>query len=711
MKINRTILTALLTICAGAGAYGAHIGFMMPSGAKQDSTVDVIIGGQAFWGVREAYISGKGVTVEKVEFVPGLPNPDGKQNRYISQVLRLYHQGKPNTVKLPESTEGWRKHSYYEKLYDLTDCQRDILYRFLYVPRNSLQASPAISGRAIVTLRIAKDAPIGEREFRLIARNGSLSNPLKFFVGSDPEFREPFFRHPSVPKTAGYTKVTVPCAINGQITPGETDTYEFELKKGEQITFKLLGRFFNPFIGDGVPGHFQPVLEIFDSKKKSLAYADDYYFDPDPVLTFTAPESAVYTLKVRDALYRGREDFVYRIHAFAGSLPLPDAPAPEIGNIPVKDMGDLKLDSPLQFPLIVKHTLKTPRGNDYRIKLKKDEEVVLEVFARRLGLPPDTVIKVSDSSGKLLTYNDDFDRPKFGTILHNSADSLIYFKAPSDGEYIVNVSDTAKAYGDAYRYYLRIDQLRTRFAVYAAPSYLGLNQNSAAVLKLQTERFDRFDGEIKLRVVQPSNVTIAGSNIIPANCNSAYITLTATKWEKNRPIHNLVLEASANGFKTTVIPGNEATQAFAYTHINPAKTFPVRVLRQTQKVDWKKLPAGGIVLKNQPVTLTAAMLYGRLPENTPMKLEVYGELPKWLKITQAPTAKVKYTKDAKKRNIVKLPDLTVTLKAEKLTENHSDNVVFQLVWTTTSKPDKNGKVRQYTNRLLLPAVHIKGEKN
>ena len=94
---------------------------------------------------------------------------------------------------MPEDQEGWRKHNFYTRLFNLTDCERDILYRFLLVPRNSLQASPAISGRAIVRLVIAADAAPGVREFRLITRDGALSNPLKFVIGKAPEYREGFF--------------------------------------------------------------------------------------------------------------------------------------------------------------------------------------------------------------------------------------------------------------------------------------------------------------------------------------------------------------------------------------------------------------------------------------------------------------------------------------------------------------------------------------
>ena len=40
---------------------------------------------------------------------------------------------------------------------------------------------------------------------------------------------------------------------------------------------------------------------------------------PDPVMAFQLPSDGNYTLVVRDSLYRGREDFIYRISV--GELP------------------------------------------------------------------------------------------------------------------------------------------------------------------------------------------------------------------------------------------------------------------------------------------------------------------------------------------------------------------------------------------------------
>ncbi|MBE6370427.1 MAG: hypothetical protein E7056_09790 [Lentisphaerae bacterium] len=714
MKISKIFFLLMLSAAAAPCIQAAHIGFLMPAGGKRGTTLDVVAGGQGFGGINSAWISGKGVTIKKVEVIPGFPYIGGKQRQYIYKMLQNYHSKKaPLPPPSEEELKDWRKHPYYSSLFNLTDVQREQLYQFLLLPKNALQASPAIASRTIVTLEIAPDAPKGVRELRLIARNGSLSNPLKFIVSDVPEYREIFMPFPPAVKTA--VKITIPSAVNGQILPGETDSFTFDAVKGEQLNFKLRGRYFNAFIGDGVPGHFQAVLEVTGKNGQVVAYADDHFFDPDPALSFTVPENGTYTLKVRDALYRGREDFIYRIDTFKGKMPLPDAPAPEIADLKVEDLDDLQIQKPLQWPVMLRQTLQTAAGNSCNIRLAKDEEVVLEVFARRLALPPDTVIKVFDSKGKMLAFNDDCPRLKAGTVLHNAADSMLIFKAPADGIYSVNVSDIAQACGEAYKYYLRIDRPRTRFAVYAVPSSLLLTGGTANRITLVAERFDKFDGDITIKVKSPAGIKLTGSTVIPAGSDRTTLTLTAP-FDKNRPIRLLELTASAGDFTTRVIPGNEAMQAFAYTHINPAESLPVRVMYQNRVWQWKNSPQKIELNANKTVNLTAFLQYGGYSAGREFKL-VAENPPKWLKVSygKKSVGKSVLVKDQKKRrNYVKAPQLELQLSLDKqaiedqaqsaMTE--SEVVLFKVVWDEFSKPDKNGKVRRYPQELLLPALHI-----
>ena len=49
MNINK-VFTGMLALACGSTLAASHIGFLMPSGARQDSRVEIIVGGQGFWG-------------------------------------------------------------------------------------------------------------------------------------------------------------------------------------------------------------------------------------------------------------------------------------------------------------------------------------------------------------------------------------------------------------------------------------------------------------------------------------------------------------------------------------------------------------------------------------------------------------------------------------------------------------------------------------
>ena len=68
-----------------------------------------------------------------------------------------------------------------------------------------------------------------------------------------------------------------------------------------------------PYLADTVPGWFQAAVALYDAKGNQVAFADHFRFNPDPVLSYTVPCDGAYLLEIRDALYRGREDFVYRV--------------------------------------------------------------------------------------------------------------------------------------------------------------------------------------------------------------------------------------------------------------------------------------------------------------------------------------------------------------------------------------------------------------
>lgn len=583
-------LGVLWTLC---GSAASHVGFIYPAGGRAGETLEVVIGGKALGALKEVIVddgASQDIIVENVETVPALfVFASRDQRAFVTKWVRAVYNNQPGP-KLPEDTSSWdHSKKYWFKIDQLSDIQFEMVCIGLFRRRDPLQMSPSINQRAIVRLKIAPDAKPGMRRLRFIGaakRRPAMSNPIPFYIGAAPEFCEARFVPP--PAKTGITTFTIPGALNGQIMPGETDRFKFHADIGQEISFTMHGRRLLPFLGDGVPGHFQPVLAVLDPGGREVAFADDEYFDPDPVLRFKAPSSGTYTLLVRDALFRGRDDFVYRIDAEYGLKPYAFLPAPHFP-IPKTASSALPENRRTPFPSLVSGTVGKPQAVEkFEVQLDQGQEVVLEVFARRLKSPLDSILKLYGPDGDLLAVNDDFPRPKVGMIYHH-ADSYLRFTAPKSGVYRVELSDTSGAGGADYRYVLRVDRPRPDFRVYVIPSGIEIQRRYGnEPLGVVVERLDGHRGDIELYVKTPGIFSISGSNILPdggesanafesvcgvqvpfPDCGKSYLTLTSDYRERTR-FCKIEIFARSGEIEHPVIPADETMQAFAYNHLIPS---------------------------------------------------------------------------------------------------------------------------------------------
>ena len=561
-----------LALCSNALVLRAmHIGYLYPAGGKAGTTVEILVGGRALGNVSGVRVSGGGIKVVDVERVPGMGHIPAPQKRWMSKYLKQIRNGNTEAPPRPEDTKEWRKNRYYDNLGALTPLQRELVERNVYIQADPLQKSPSIANMAIVKLEIAPDAKPGRREFRLVGR-GQISDPLPFYVDTAPEINEPRYTPPGITHPRGGFKV--PAVLNGQILPGESDLFDFDAKEGDILTFSVRARALVPFLGDGVPGHFQVVLEVLNEKKRLVASADDHYFDPDPELVFRAPASGRYTLRVRDALYRGREDFVYRIRVRRGKpkmrMPQPDG---SFGGPWIADPGAARELTP---PVFMRFKLARPGAAIVRrFRAEAGEKLEFEVLARCLGSPLDTRMKLVGPDGKVLAAADDVKRPRIGTILHQ-ADPRFEVAIPADGIYSLEIADTSGTGGPEAFGYLRIVRAEPDFQLYASPSGLSAATNVPVAVKVRAVRKNGFDGRIVLTTAPGSELRIVGANSLEPGMDEGAFTLVSQYWRKPdavaRPVLLLgIVDDGGEVRRREAHAVDEAMQAFAYTHLVPAE--------------------------------------------------------------------------------------------------------------------------------------------
>ncbi|MHC4176674.1 MAG: hypothetical protein ACYSWU_04160, partial [Planctomycetota bacterium] len=443
-----------------------RLGYAYPAGGRQGTTFQIILGGRYLDDIKRVYFSGSGVEARVLNKIEPMKSDEaGALRKRLTELRRLPKDKRDAKVRL-EIAGIERKLARY---------QGETTRR---------RAQPAISEAVALEVTIPANAELGRREMRVETARG-LSNPIRFFVGRLPEFRE---NAPGlVPEAQDYpsplrfppkvtTDITLPAVANGQIiprepdyvhwqakrfTPGDADRYRFEARKGQRLVMAAAARELVPYLADAVPGWFQATLTLYDAHGSELAYDDDYRFHPDPVLFFEVPEDGQYILEIKDAIHRGRPDFVYRVTI--GQIPFITSIFPLGGpvggqtaveltgwNLPVDkvtmDTRDkvseirplsvrkgnaisntvpfavdtlpecLEEESndsppaahPVTLPVIVNGRIDRPGDWDvFRIEGRAGEQVVAEVTARRLASPLDSVLELTDAAGKRWAFNDD----------------------------------------------------------------------------------------------------------------------------------------------------------------------------------------------------------------------------------------------------------------------------------------------------------------
>lgn len=626
-----------------------RVGYVYPAGGQQGTTFEVMLGGQFLDEAQALHVSGGGVTAVILEHDKPLSAVRaGEVSDKLAELQAALRERTDLAALAPNEKLAALRRLLNEA--ELTEKDLRLLAdydRKMKDPKRQQNTQIGETVRMRVTL--AGDAQPGMRFLRLHTASG-LSNPLRFEVGQHPEVREAepppdYFNLQGGARGRRAVEtyeervvnpiVRLPATINGRILPGEVDAFGFRARAGEQVVVKVQARELIPYLADAVPGWFQAVATLFDSTGKEVAFADDYGFDPDPVLFFKIPTDGEYRIEVKDSIYRGREDFVYRItlgelpfltvisplggragsevevSLFGGNLgavnklsyQVPEQPGlarvttqrndwwsnavpfhvtPHPEETEREPNNSLGAGGELKLPVIVNGAIDAPGDIDfYRVKGHGGQPMAFEIFARRLNTPVDATLTVYDREGKEIAFNDDFQDPAAGLTTHH-ADAHVFVKLPPDGECFVRVADAQHQGGPGHLYRLRLAMAEPDFAIRVTPSSLNAVSGGAARLTAHVLRLDGFEGPVTLRLKAGEGATgmTLRNAVIPAEKTELDLTLAVASSVLEEPMAVMIEGVATVEGREVIreaVPAEDMMQAFLYRHLVPVDELLLQV--------------------------------------------------------------------------------------------------------------------------------------
>ena len=415
---------------------------------------------------------------------------------------------------------------------------------------------------------IAPDAQLGIHYWRLWTSQGAVDSK-PFIVGNLPEVVEQEIDGQPIP-----AHVQLPVTINGRIFPREdVDLWQFKATSGQSITCEVrASRFGSPL---------DSRLEVYDPQGNRVAENTDF-FGTDSFLRFVAPMDGTYQIKIYDSLFRGLQQYVYRLTVTADSYV--DQVYPLGGrlgsilhvqlsgqNVPSKPLEialqprspgiveqrfpiDGVLSNPVLFdispwdehleqepnntseqknqpiivpPAVLNGRIDHPKDRDnWKIQVSQGQIFQLSVTTVRFGSLLDAVVRIVDPTGKQLT--------QFGASPSNPAEAKTQFTFPEDGLFRIEIQDLfPERGGPRYAYRLKIEPPDSPDFHLKLPSdSLTVLRNGQAKFKVTAERLNGMNGDITLQVKGlPEDVHVS-TTTISSDKKEAELTFNATEKAK-----------------------------------------------------------------------------------------------------------------------------------------------------------------------------------
>jgi hypothetical protein len=308
-----------------------------------------------------------------------------------------------------------------------------------------------------------------------------------------------------------------PVAFNGIIRhPRESDFFRFHATKGQALDITVYAR--------QLRSPIDTAIDLWNAKGGHIAFNDDSN-GPDSYLRFNVPADGDYCVSLRDQLFRGRADFVYRIEV-----------------VPVTP------DISFTLPEIVRNsqerqTIVIPRGNRYATMLRMKRESFDGDFSLGLpGLPPGVTLVSGSAAGDTIPV---IFQAEPDAVLSATLTDVLAQPADPKQQVASGYAETVELiHGPPNDYpYLKADIHRLAvsvaeeapFRIELAAPVVPVLQDGQSSLKVTATRNAGFTGPINVSMLyNPPGVSSQAVVTMPSNQDSIDLPINASKDAKSK---------------------------------------------------------------------------------------------------------------------------------------------------------------------------------
>lgn len=402
-----------------------------------------------------------------------------------------------------------------------------------------------------------EQAPIGLYQLRVVSRTG-LSAYRPIVIDSLPTVDDN-----GTNETVGKAQpIELNRVVVGSIANEAADFYRFQVKAGQTVTFDCFARRL------GSP--LDPMIVLFDARTgreyPSLAADDTPGLLSDARLVHTFPTDGDYAIAVRDTIYKGGEEYRYRLRITVGpaammayppfatrgdavsysflsqngvaipprterdlrsgwlptsgnAWPVPVWPHEGTPTVEVEPNNEIKSANRLPPGGLTARFEQKKDRDLFSLSVRKGEAWTVVARAAEIGSPCEVFLTIRDEKGGKLAESD----PTKPT-------ARAEFTAPADGTFFVDCEPLNYQHGPFEVYHIRAAKVEKTFAATAGSDRLAIPDTSFGLLPIiGIERKNGFEGPIALNVKADGaegSATIAGN---PTKENPAYLPIRTNR--------------------------------------------------------------------------------------------------------------------------------------------------------------------------------------